>query len=197
MVTTFKLGFIGFIVSEIIFFFRFFWSYFHFLLIVSRDLGNFPGKGLLLSDFKLLPLLNTLLLLRRGVSLTLAHLRVILNSYPKYLTNIRVTLFLGLLFLRCQLLEYKQLTFCISDGTYSGVFYLTTSFHGSHVLFGWIMLILIFFKTFPSIFIVFELASWYWHFVDVIWLFLFTFYYWLINFDFFYKRREIKQYNSA
>lgn len=104
--------------------------------MTSGDIGRFPGDKLILSNFKFLPLLNTLLLLRRGVSLTSAHLYLIDFSFKKFLTNIRVTLFLGLFFIRCQLLEYKELLFLISDGSYSRIFYLTTSFHGFHVIVG-------------------------------------------------------------
>lgn len=180
ILTLFKLGFIIFILTEVIFFLRFFWTYFNFLLL-GIDVGNFPGKNLVTSDFKFLPLLNTLLLLRRGFSLTFSHLNIISANHYGYINFMVITLTLGVVFVSLQLIEYKELRFILSDGCYSRIFYLTTSFHGSHVIFGLIFLFIIYIKSFPIAFIVFELASWYWHFVDIIWLFLFTFYYWIVN----------------
>lgn len=177
----FKLGFIIFIFSEIIFFFRFFWTFFHFIFLISTNFGGFPGEGLITSDFKFLPLFNTLLLLRRGVSLTNGHLRLIRLKKKNFLINIIITLLLGSLFISCQLLEYSQLFFSIIEGVYPRIFYLTTSFHGIHVLIGWIILSLVYLKIFPIIFLLFEMASWYWHFVDIVWLFLFIFFYWGIK----------------
>lgn len=177
----FKLGFIVFIFSEIMFFIRFFWTYFHLLLLMSRELGTFPGIYLEIPDYQLLACLNTLLLLRRGVSLTNAHLSLLSLNYKNYAVNISITFFLGLIFISCQLLEYKQLRFMVSDRSYARIFYLTTRFHGSHVLIGLIILIVVYIKSFPSNRILFEIASWYWHFVDVVWLFLFSFYYWIIR----------------
>lgn len=181
IIKTFKVGFIIFIFSEVIFFIRFFWTYFHFILLLSRELGRFPGTGLICPDYKFLGLFNTFLLLRRGVSLATAHLFLVLIAHRKYVSAMRITIFLGLLFVRCQLLEYKQLLFIISDSSYARIFYLTTRFHGAHVLVGLIILFSVYLKRFPSIFLIFELGSWYWHFVDVVWLFLFSFYYWLLN----------------
>ena len=179
MLTIFKTGFIIFILSEVIFFVRFFWTYFHFLFLVSSDIGGFPGTRIITPDYKFLGLVNTMLLLSRGLSLTSAHLHIIKITKKKYFIIIAVTLFLGFIFVRCQLIEYKQLLFLLSDGSYRSIFYLTTSFHGSHVFIGLTILFIIYFKNFPS-FLIFELASWYWHFVDVVWLFLFSFFYWIL-----------------
>lgn len=183
IVENFKIGFIIFIFSEIIFFTSFFWVFFHFILINSFERGvDYCGRNIYRPDYKCLALSNTLLLLRRGFTLTLAHLFLLNNKPKQYLVFLRKTLFLGLIFLTCQFVEFKQLRFLWSDRIYPSIFYMTTRFHGRHVFIGVVMLLYVFLKTTPNIFIVFEIVSWYWHFVDVIWLFLFCFFYWAIKF---------------
>lgn len=185
IIITLKLGIRLFIFSEIIFFIRFFWTYFHFIFIFSGELGfTWPPVSLGYIDYTSLPLLNTLILLIRGVTLTLSHMYIqaSIKSFNKFLS---FTIILGGIFSWLQIWEYKSLDFLMSDSSYGRIFFIGTGFHGLHVLLGSILLRTVLIRRKLSQInknrIIFEVGAWYWHFVDVVWLFLFTEFYWWPN----------------
>ena len=180
-----KFGFILFILSEIMLFFSFFWSWLHARLAPTLTLGcSWPPVGITAVDPYRLPLLNTILLLRSGVTVTWAHYLVVRGYYA--LEAISITVILGTVFLGRQLIEYKLCSFCISDSVFGSVFYMTTGLHGLHVMVGALFLLVgsarIYLGHFSSLHHVgLELAIWYWHFVDVVWLGLYILYYvWVV-----------------
>nr|UKA77685.1 cytochrome c oxidase subunit III [Platydemus manokwari] len=182
-----RFGMLLFIASEVMFFFGFFWSYFHNCLAPSVVLNTWPPYGCssyVLDPFSI-PLLNTVYLLSSGVSITACH-HCVLNSVKYYgmFFSWFITVFYGLLFLDFQLEEYIFTHFSINSSVYGSVFFLLTGFHGFHVIVG---LIFLFYWFLRFNFLVefssdqhvsFEITAWYWHFVDVVWLFLFVFVYW-------------------
>jgi cytochrome c oxidase subunit 3 len=189
-----------FIVSEILFFFAFFWAFFHSSISPSVFIGNvWPPNGILVLSPWSLPLLNTVILLSSGISITWAHRAIItlsekdnddnINNNDTFnirlhsLTALFITIIYGLMFLYIQRFEYINTFFTIEDGIYATVFYSTTGLHGLHVLVGTIFLIVCFLRHIYYHFTVehhvgLEAAIWYWHFVDVVWLFLFISIYW-------------------
>jgi heme/copper-type cytochrome/quinol oxidase subunit 3 len=178
-----KVGFILFLASEVIFFIRFFWGYFHFIFITPSDVGfiRWPPFPLDPVDYKSLALINTGFLLSRGYCLTNRH--IFFNiSVKNFIINFYLTLRLGLAFILTQILEYFILRILWSDRAYASIFYLTTGFHGVHVILGFLFLFVIFLKKSFINQSLFEFAAWYWHFVDIVWIFLFCYFYWLINF---------------
>lgn len=218
-----KFGFVLFIISEIMFFFSFFWAYFHSSLAPVIQIGSvWPSSGLTVIDPWGVPFLNTLVLVTSGATLTFAHYSLIecqnfLNILDKFLftkifinnldlkfnyirnLNLKLsfsliniiyfyifTLFLAILFIFLQFQEYVNAPFSISDGIYGSVFFMATGFHGLHVLIGTFFLLFCFlqliFKEITKVeSISLECAIWYWHFVDVVWLFLFITVYWWGN----------------
>lgn len=177
-----KLGIILFIFREIIFFFRFFWTYFHCSLSPCIEIGLCwpPISIRALNPFRV-PFLNTLVLVSSGVTITLRHHLIILNE--KGNISLFFTILLGLFFSKLQWIEYKESFFSISDSVFGRIFFVGTGFHGLHVLIGTAFLGICFYRIsfnhFSFIhFIGYELSIWYWHFVDVVWLFLFSAFYW-------------------
>jgi len=174
-----KFGILIFIFSEIIFFLSFFWSYLHFITIIVGETGFiWPPINIVKIDFKTLSFINTIILLRRGFSLTRAHLFLIQKN-DKFKLIIIITCILGIIFLYFQYIEYLILEFLWSDSIFGSIFYLTTGFHGFHVFVGLIFLLTILIKNSLKILTIFDIAAWYWHFVDVVWLLLFILYYWI------------------
>ena len=179
-----------FIFSEVMFFAAFFWSYFHSSISPVMELGlEWPPINidkLLFSPWDV-PLLNTLILLLSGATITVCHLYIQTNNREESIVWFLATILLAIAFLLFQLFEYSEASFDISDGIYATTFYLCTGFHGFHVLVGTIMLIttflrLLFGQLSPAHHFGFEASAWYWHFVDVVWLFLFiTIYIWGSN----------------
>lgn len=181
-----KLGILLFIISEVIFFFRFFWSYFHFMLSPRIELGGlWPPYGVVLFNPFIIPLLNTVILLSSGVTITICHYYILKNKLNLRILFLILTILLGLVFTIIQLYEYQEAFYSISDSVFGSIFFLRTGFHGLHVLIGTTMLIsglLRLVKINYSInhHVGFELFAWYWHFVDVVWLFLYLLiYYWI------------------
>lgn len=177
-------GIILFIVREIFFFLSFFWAFFHSSLNPVVDLGSdWPPIGISpLNPFRV-PLLNTVVLLASGVSITFCHQRILNQDWNKIVTSLIVTWALGLYFLTLQYFEYKIAGFRISDSVFGSVFFISTGFHGFHVMVGTGFLLIIFIRGIKRHFrrshhLGFECAAWYWHFVDVVWLFLFSVVYW-------------------
>jgi len=183
-VTGLRIGFILFIVSEILFFFSFFWAFFHSSLSPSVEIGViWPPIGIdPLNPFSV-PLLNTALLLSSGATVTWAHHSIVSGQRKEALQGLTLTVILGILFTSLQVLEYVEAPFCIADSVYGTTFFVATGFHGFHVIVGTIFLSICLIRLNKSHFtrshhFGFEAASWYWHFVDVVWLFLYVCIYW-------------------
>ena len=179
-----RLGMILFIVSEIMFFFAFFWAFFHSSLSPTFNIGGvWPPIGILPIKTSGIPLTNTFFLLTSGATVTWAHHAVIVRAKKHALIALILTLILAVLFTCLQVLEYFDAPFTISDSIFGSCFYLTTGFHGFHVFVGTISLLVSFIRLVLNHYtnthhFGFESAIWYWHFVDVVWLFLFITVYW-------------------
>nr|AOY39751.1 cytochrome c oxidase subunit 3 [Hylastes opacus] len=182
--TGLRWGMILFITSEIFFFIAFFWAFFHSSLSPSIELGmNWPPKGVTPFNPLEIPLLNTLILLTSGLSITWAHHSLMENNYHQSLQSLLLTVILGIYFTFLQSFEYFEATFSIADSIYGASFYMTTGLHGLHVIIGTTFLAICWIRLFLNHFsqthhFGFEAAAWYWHFVDVVWLFLYTSMYW-------------------
>lgn len=185
-----KIGMAVFIVSEIMFFFGFFWSFFKAWLFPVGNLdggiwpiseGVWPGTKTF--DPWDIPFINTLILLLSGTTVTWAHHAVLHNNQRDTVRGLGLTILLGLCFTSLQAYEYMHAGFGIKDGIYATNFYLATGFHGLHVIIGTIFLTICFFRARKGHFLApnghlgFEFATWYWHFVDVVWILLFAFLY--------------------
>ncbi|MFN7709493.1 MAG: cytochrome c oxidase subunit 3 [Holosporales bacterium] len=180
----FKYGMALFIFSEVMFFVAFFWAYFNAALMPTEAIGNvWPPKNITTLDPFDLPYFNTLILLLSGTTLTWAHHALIEGRKDEALWLTGATIGLGLFFTCVQIYEYHHASFGFKDGIYASTFYMATGFHGAHVIIGTIFLCVawgrIYYDHFtPSDHFGFEAAAWYWHFVDVVWLFLFVSIYW-------------------
>ena len=179
-----RYGMLLFILSEVMFFFAFFWAFFASALAPSIDIGAaWPPVGIQCFSPWEIPLLNTLLLLCSGVTVTWAHHAMVAGNREETILGLFFTILLGAIFTGFQALEYSEASFCISDGVYGSTFFMATGFHGFHVLVGSIFLGVTLYRQVAYHFTKqhhfgFEAAAWYWHFVDVVWLFLFCVIYW-------------------
>nr|YP_009517779.1 cytochrome c oxidase subunit III [Pseudocalotes microlepis]AQU64360.1 cytochrome c oxidase subunit III [Pseudocalotes microlepis]QGN67003.1 cytochrome c oxidase subunit III [Pseudocalotes microlepis] len=179
-----QYGMVLFITSEILFFFGFFWTFFFLSLNPSHSLGlQWPPKGVSPMDPFEVPLLNTMVLLASGLTVTWAHHSIMDGARKNSISALTVTILLGLYFTALQAMEYYEAPFSISDGAYGSTFFLTTGFHGLHVIIGTTFLATCLIRQKLSHFTTshhfgFEAAAWYWHFVDLVWIFLFTSVYW-------------------
>ncbi|NDH09588.1 MAG: cytochrome c oxidase subunit 3 [Gammaproteobacteria bacterium] len=133
-------------------------------------------------------LINTMLLLTSSITITWAHWALKLNKRKQVLLGTFLTIVLALIFLACQAIEYHEayteMNLSLSSGMYGSTFFMLTGFHGLHVSIGTTILIVILYRLYRGHFTAerhfgFEAAAWYWHFVDVVWLFLYVFVYWL------------------
>jgi cytochrome c oxidase subunit 3 len=182
-----SIGMILFIISEVMFFFGFFWPYFHFSLNPSDALqGHWPPLSIDVIPAFGLPLVNTFMLLTSGITLTYSHYALFNNNKIESCIGLFLTIFLGFIFSHIQFIEFYLANFTIADSVYGSIFYVLTGLHGFHVIIGTIFLIVgfirMFFNYFNNIrFSGFELAIWYWHFVDIVWLFVFICVYWWGN----------------
>nr|AIV00469.1 cytochrome c oxidase subunit 3 [Haematomyzus elephantis] len=179
-----SMGFILFIASEVMFFMSFFWSFFYVSLNPDIECGSvWPPAGVQsLSAFNV-PLLNSILLISSGVSITWAHHALVMSNMKETAVGLGITLMLGLTFSVVQSFEYLHTSFSMADSVYGSVFFLTTGFHGIHVLVGSMFITVSLCRTILGQFscnhhVGFEFSAWYWHFVDVVWLFLFISMYW-------------------
>jgi len=176
-----RYGMILFIASEVMFFVAWFWAYFNAALAPSdiESIGGvWPPKGVEVLDPFVYPLLNTLILLLSGTTVTWAHHALIHGDREGLKQGLWLTIILGALFSCVQVYEYSHATFAFSGSVYGATFYMATGFHGFHVFVGTIFLIVCLIRTYkgdftPKHHFGFEAAAWYWHFVDVVWLFLF------------------------
>nr|ALO76673.1 cytochrome c oxidase subunit 3 [Paratenetus tropicalis]AOY39440.1 cytochrome c oxidase subunit 3 [Derodontidae sp. BMNH 899913] len=179
-----RMGMILFIVSEILFFTSFFWGFFHNSLSPTMDIGfNWPPKGIMTFNPIQIPLLNTLILLTSGLTVTWAHHSLMENNYNEAKQGLLITVLLGIYFSMLQAFEYKESSFSISDAAYGSSFFMATGFHGIHVIIGTTFLLVCLMRHLNNHFsqihhFGFEAAAWYWHFVDVVWLFLYISIYW-------------------
>nr|SAI76014.1 cytochrome c oxidase subunit 3 [Botryococcus braunii Showa] len=180
-----RYGMLLFIVSEIMFFVAFFWGFFHSSLAPTVEIGAvWPPKGIEVLDPWDVPFLNTLILLSSGGSVTWAHHALLAGNRQQGLVALLITVALALLFTAFQGYEYLEAPFTIADGIYGSTFFLATGFHGFHVIIGTLFLLVCLVRLYNYHFTKshhfgFEAAAWYWHMVDVVWLFLFvSIYYW-------------------
>ena len=181
-----RYGMMLFIASEVMFFVGFFWAFFNFALFPEHVAGSgeWPPPGIHTFDPFHLPFLNTMLLLLSGTTVTWAHHALIHKDRRGLIAGLGLTVLLGLSFTLCQVIEYSDAPFKFSGGgVYPGVFFLATGFHGFHVIVGTCFLVVCWLRArgdqfTPQRHFGFEAAAWYWHFVDVVWLFLFTCIYW-------------------
>jgi cytochrome c oxidase subunit 3 len=173
-----------FIASEVMFFSAFFWAYFHAALAPTEAMGNvWPPKNIVPFDPFHLPYFNTLVLLLSGTTVTWAHHALMEGKRKELLQGLGITILLGILFTTVQGIEYAHAAFALKDGIYPSTFFMATGFHGAHVIIGTIFLAVCWIRAYRGDFteqahVGFEAAAWYWHFVDVVWLFLFVSIYW-------------------
>jgi cytochrome c oxidase subunit III len=186
-----RYGMILFIASEVMFFVAWFWAYFNTAFfpadphMVTRTelLGaTWPPKDIETFDPWHLPLLNTLILLTSGTTVTWAHHALLHNDRQGLKWGLILTVALGLAFTAVQAYEYSHAAFGFKGHIYGATFFMATGFHGAHVIIGTIFLIVCLFRALkghfsPTQHLGFEFAAWYWHFVDVVWLFLFAWIY--------------------
>jgi cytochrome c oxidase subunit III len=183
-----RYGMTLFIASEVMFFVGFFWAFFNFALFPDHVSGAkeliWPPAGVHTFDPFNLPLLNTMILLLSGCTITWAHHSLLEGDRRSLIMGLGLTILLGMSFTSLQALEYSEAPWPFSGGgVYPSVFFLATGFHGFHVIVGTCFLIVCWFRArrgdfTPQRHFGFEAAAWYWHFVDVVWLFLFICIYW-------------------
>lgn len=192
-----RYGMILFIASEVMFFVGWFWAWFDYSLFpapiqvvegVTESLfgqegadtiTQWPPKGVEVLAAMKLPLLNTLILLCSGTTVTWAHHSLINGDREGLKKGLWLTIGLGVLFSALQVIEYIEAPFAFANLNYGTTFFMATGFHGFHVLVGTIFLAVCLFRAYkghftPKQHFGFEAAAWYWHFVDVVWLFLFV-----------------------
>ncbi|MDS1138506.1 cytochrome c oxidase subunit 3 [Nitratireductor indicus] len=186
-----RYGMIMFIASELMFFVAWFWAFFDVSLFpgeasqVMRSEftgGVWPPKGIEVLDPFHLPLYNTIILLLSGTAVTWAHHALLENDRKGLVWGLALTVALGVLFSFVQAYEYMHAPFQFKESIYGATFFMATGFHGFHVIVGTIFLFVCLLRAMagdftPKQHFGFEAAAWYWHFVDVVWLFLFTFIY--------------------
>jgi cytochrome c oxidase subunit 3 len=182
-----KLGVALFITSEVMFFVAFFWAFFHSSIAPVFNIGGvWPPKAITTISAYTVPLTNTIILLTSGAAVTWAHHALIIRAKRHAIVGLILTISLAVLFTALQRFEYINAPFNISDGIYGSCFYVATGFHGLHVIIGTIALFVSLIRLTLNHFtntrhLGFEAAIWYWHFVDVVWLFLFINLYWWSN----------------
>ena len=196
-----KYGMVFFIASEVMFFGAWFWSFFEFAIFHAARVGatfdvanpvfaeglsrfsQWPPAGVTTFDAFHLPLMNTLILLLSGTTVTAAHHALQHNKLDTAKLMLFLTIVLGLAFTGLQVLEYSEALFSYDGTIYGSAFFMATGFHGAHVVIGTIFLTVCLIRIYAKNMTAekhlgFEFAAWYWHFVDVVWLFLFTSIYW-------------------
>nr|AYR05194.1 cytochrome c oxidase subunit 3 [Coleoptera sp. ACP-2013] len=179
-----RWGMILFITSEVFFFISFFWGFFHSSLSPTIEIGMmWPPSGIQPFNPLQIPLLNTLILLTSGLTVTWSHHSIMENNYSQTMESLSLTVALGLYFTMLQAFEYLESPFSIADATYGSSFFIATGFHGLHVMIGTTFLLICLTRHLKIHFSMthhlgFEAAAWYWHFVDVVWLFLYVSIYW-------------------
>ena len=179
-----RWGILLFITSEVFFFVSFFWAYFHARLRPNIEVGSlWPPAGIVTFNPFGVPLLNTIILVSSGVRVTWAHHALIEGQYTQITQGMLITVALGFYFTGLQALEYYEARFSFAEGVYGSTFFIATGFHGLHVIIGRLFLIVCLVRHLRGAYRAnhhfgFEAAAWYWHFVDVVWLFLYLALYW-------------------
>jgi cytochrome c oxidase subunit III len=184
-----RYGMALFIASEVMFFSAFFWAFFSSALFPTE--GVWPPKGIHPFDPFEFPFLNTLILLLSGTTVTWAHHSLLEGNQKGLIQGLTITVILGLCFTSVQAYEYGHAAFTFrfdegvpgAGGIYPSTFFMATGFHGFHVIVGTIFLAVCLWRATqghfkPDHHFGLEAAAWYWHFVDVVWLFLFVCIYW-------------------
>ena len=182
------IGFILFIVSEVFAFISVFWAYFHSSIVPNVEIGGvWPPIGITPLDPFAIPLLNTFLLLSSGAFITYAHHAFIAGKRKDTINSLFITIVLALVFTFFQYIEYSDSQFSFADSVFGNTFYASTGLHGFHVIVGTIFIIVGFFRIInynatKQGHVGVETGILYWHFVDVVWLFLFiAVYFWGSN----------------
>lgn len=187
-----RWGMALFITSEVMFFVAFFWAFFNAALHPTLPLQGawpifegaiWPPANIETFDAWDLPLMNTLILLLSGTTVTWAHHALLEGKREDVIKALALTVGLGMTFTALQALEYSHAGFAFTDGVYPSAFFMATGFHGFHVIVGTIFLAVCLVRAKNNTLtkqghLGFEFAAWYWHFVDVVWLFLFVSIYW-------------------
>jgi len=177
-------GIILFIVSEVFFFLRFFWTFFHSSLSLAIELRRvWPPLRVYTFNPIRVPFLNTIILLSSRFTITWSHYRLLNNNYKSRLIGIFYSVLLRMFFTFLQWIEYKESFYCINDSVFGSIFFLRTGFHGLHVLIRTLFLLVSMFRLYLGHFsskhhVRLECSIWYWHFVDVVWIFLYIMFYW-------------------
>jgi heme/copper-type cytochrome/quinol oxidase subunit 3 len=175
-----RYGVILFIVSEVMFFVAFFWAFFAASLAPTIEIGNiWPPKGIDVLSATAVPLLNTLILLCSGCTITYSHHAITAGNKIEAIWGLVLTIVLAVIFTAFQGFEYVSANFSICDGIYGSTFFMATGFHGFHVFIGTCFLAVCLVRLSRDHFTIqhhfgFEAAAFYWHFVDVVWLFLYV-----------------------
>ena len=200
-----RYGMVLFIASEVMFFVAWFWEFFEMAIFHTlranpehSDLANpaleqlmkwsewpiaqVDGKAVVPFDPFHLPLINTLILLLSGTTVTWAHHALQQGDRKSAKIGLLLTILLGMSFTALQVVEYMEAGFSYDGSIYGSAFFMATGFHGAHVVIGTIMLMVCLGRLMaggmkPEKHLGFEFSAWYWHFVDVVWLFLFAFVY--------------------
>ena len=195
-----RYGMVMFIASEVMFFVAWFWSFFEFAIFYGARVGetwdvanpyfveslqafsHWPPAGVETFDPFHLPLINTLVLLLSGTTVTYAHHALQHGDRRGTILGLVLTVALGLIFTALQAYEYSHAQFTYDGTLYGSAFFMATGFHGAHVIIGTIFLFVCLLRVMANNMtsekhLGFEFAAWYWHFVDVVWLFLFAFVY--------------------
>nr|YP_010165975.1 cytochrome c oxidase subunit III [Stictocephala bisonia]QRV59922.1 cytochrome c oxidase subunit III [Stictocephala bisonia] len=179
-----KLGMMLFILSEVMFFLSFFWAFFHSSLSPSMEIGMmWPPMGIKPFNPLSIPMLNTTILLSSGISMTWAHSAIINNNMWQGIKSMILTISLGMYFSILQVMEYFEAPFSMADSVYGSSFFMATGFHGIHVMIGTTFIMIMTMRLMKMHLcnkhhVGFECSAWYWHFVDVVWLFLYLSIYW-------------------
>jgi len=182
-----RYGMIMFIASEVMFFAAWFWAFFDASLFPGEAVqplraevlgGQWPPVGIDVLDPLHLPLFNTITLLLSGTTVTWAHHALLHNDRKGLVWGLALTIILGVIFSYVQFYEYAHAPFAFAGSIYGSTFFMATGFHGFHVIIGTIFLTVCLIRAMkgqftPQKHFGFEAAAWYWHFVDVVWLFLF------------------------
>ena len=179
-----RYGMVLFIASEVMFFVAWFWAYFNAALYPPAQIGGvWPPEGVAVFDPWSVPFLNTVILLSSGCTVTWAHHELRQGNQRGLIQGLVLTIVLGAAFTGFQAFEYASAPFAFTGGVYPTTFFMATGFHGAHVIIGTCFLTVCLYRACkghfkPDHHFGLEAAAWYWHFVDMVWLFLFTGIYW-------------------
>lgn len=175
-----KMGMILFILTEVVFFFSFFWGFFHSALVPTIEIGSiWPPVGISPLNAFEVPLLNTAILLSSGASITWSHNAMIAGNRKDTINGLIITILLGIIFTALQAMEYFETSYSIADSVFGSSFFVATGFHGLHVIIGTLFLIVSLIRVVNHQLTKhhhagFEASILYWHFVDLIWIFLYS-----------------------